>query len=1280
MQFSWSIPSRGKRNGSFIMQRFIITLFAVVFLVPAMSAFAQVKRQVQPVGPGFAEDFGILNDEVLVPTEDGGPPVPGEGLSEEQQTQQKAQQMLRMYMQMPYLRQPAMALDAMAERAAPMVDKPAEADEDPELNAGMDPEMIAMQKDAQAFRVDVQAGAWDSVREQLSGMPEKVGPQVYRHMLQMLIQKNAVLLPHDVLGLADASPNELNDELLQSLGVLLQRSVAQTGTPKTMLGQLQQGTLRLGGQEPEKQVKAARLLLKAGLVIEARPYFPPLESAEEGNTAELYNLHALYLQTKGKQEDDNGATLGAWDLTMKVLDLEDIEAEYRDEALNRALDILLEVPDAAGTAWLSKLYKKDLAGGLKMFARVAQRLEAMQRSPLTDERTRLLKVQYRLATELLVAAEEIDQWTEALNMLTLSWLDEADHTVSQGNNAGASLNSNRMGIDPFGNPIYNAPGMRRNNIPPVPASDLLPTAPTDGWLAAISPDLSRKVQHQTGLVASAAGDQDRVYDIIKLLAVSEPTLANELTTSFINAWTQNIQNEGRQDDFYDPYMARSMSFGMSGMYPGSYYNPGRNQGIPLTRAKQARNLEKLRELIDDLESLELGQLDHNALVNAFSVCHSYAEVYRVEDIEAVFGQVQTVDPKITNTLVNNMRSKLARQWRSAQVQEKAGTKRTDTEIAAEVQRGYDLAIDLIDKAVEQNPDNWELVTTQATCYFDMAEFLYGQEVELATYIGLRDKSFAGYKRAAGLYQQAMANVAEGEEFQRTPAIFLQWFQSAMGASDLSFLTRQDAPDFDQVEVIKQTVYELPENEVEHHIALFGEALVNSMRGLNPELKPRYLRSGIRIVGDHESAEKARELLAYYDDLLREIGLKVSIDGFQDTSRMADDTNVGHNRRFGLTLELYHTVVLGREAGGFGKYLMDNYYYYNGARVDMRQRLEDKIREAMKDGFEVESVQFHEPTTTPRGYGRPGWQEYPLCYVVLKVTDPAVDRIPPIAMDLDFNDGMGTVMLPVQSQVIPIDARSDDPPARPTKDVVVTQTLDDRNLDEGILRLEVVAAGKGIMPELHQLVVMPEDPTELSGFEVTNFQSHGLNLKGFDKEDPQTPILTDRTWTIEMEVTPKAAAEGEFTFASGDDTAQTVEYKRYADADIEDVSRTVALAEIPFSVYSTLIMIGIVVILALIAAAIGVYLFIKRRSPDAEHQPLYHRPHQVTPFTVVAMLHRMSNDNRLALSSSQRGELATDIDSLESRYFASRDNPQADGDLKSVVDRWLQKVDGNGTTP
>ena len=114
------------------------------------------------------------------------------------------------------------------------------------------------------------------------------------------------------------------------------------------------------------------------------------------------------------------------------------------------------------------------------------------------------------------------------------------------------------------------------------------------------------------------------------------------------------------------------------------YYPSRPSGTPLTRAKQKRNLRELGQILDRLTSLPVDPPNPRAVVTAFEGAHSFAEVYQLDDIRAVFGEPGKMPVESLATLVNSMRQRLATSWRAPQVQQQASTKRGEPQIKAEV--------------------------------------------------------------------------------------------------------------------------------------------------------------------------------------------------------------------------------------------------------------------------------------------------------------------------------------------------------------------------------------------------------------------------------------------------------------------------------------------------------------------------------------------------------------------------------------------------------------------
>ena len=77
---------------------------------------------------------------------------------------------------------------------------------------------------------------WQTVREVLAALPKGQAPIVYTGLLAMFAQDaSGVVLPQDVLALADLSPAELDDAQLALLGKLAQRSLDESDRPRALL-------------------------------------------------------------------------------------------------------------------------------------------------------------------------------------------------------------------------------------------------------------------------------------------------------------------------------------------------------------------------------------------------------------------------------------------------------------------------------------------------------------------------------------------------------------------------------------------------------------------------------------------------------------------------------------------------------------------------------------------------------------------------------------------------------------------------------------------------------------------------------------------------------------------------------------------------------------------------------------------------------------------------------------------------------------------------------------
>ena len=228
---------------------------------------------------------------------------------------------------------------------------------------------------------------------------------------------------------------------------------------------------------------------------------------------------------------------------------------------------------------------------------------------------------------------------------------------------------------------------------------------------------------------------------------------------------------------------------------------------------------------------------------------------------------------------------------------------------------------------------------------------------------------------------------------------------------------------------------------------FGEMLGNILSQVPPNMKQRFLSAGLQVVGEeHPSAKAATVALGNYNELLDEVQLRLTVDG---------PTRVGHSQPFGAFLSLEHTKQLARESGGFAKYIQSpitsgrSMFVSSSANkpVNQREEFSKNIHAALDETFEVASITFHDASVKTIDLPREGWQETPMAYLVLRSKNASVDRIPSVQLDMDFADTAGQVVLPVRSQVQPVDARDSETGQRPCDELTLAFIMDEREWQE-----------------------------------------------------------------------------------------------------------------------------------------------------------------------------------------------------------------------------------------
>lgn len=1084
-------------------------------------------------------------------------------------------------------------------------------------------------RNAARFELWVMAGAWPEVGAFLSETAGNDAPAIFAHLLQQLSQQDQVILPAEGLQIAALSPEPMTEAHVEQLITLLLKAKTRgslDGVPELMSGHPQ---FLLSEDEP--RARGAQLLAGLSLTDALQPYLPEMREPE--TRPSVLAQHARYHQYLAMQASDFATRMSelnrAFELLRLALNSEEAEASDREEVLGVVLSLLPELPETEVAVWRETLFAEGNGFGLSALSGVVASMEQFERQrTIRTEREPIVREAKALGEVLAGLGQGKEQPSAALGLVGMRLAAEAEFS---------------LGADPNDYRYYNyQPNLGRVETY-IETADLLQSMPSVAWMEQVDPGLAERLMRLRVRLAAQARLPEDALATVKLAGERRSAFAQELAELFLSEWTSALESQrvaGLNQN-------QSIFFvnGVRQVNPGS---------APLTRAHQMRSLSKLAEVLESFGELGLEPMAPEALVEGFAACHSSAEVYQIEDIEKLLGPINEMPARMATALADNMRRNLNSRWASDQVQASAGTKRNKVQMEAEVERGYMLAEQILARAIEEEPDGWMNVLIRGALMFDFAEFSHKRDPDLREYAPIRDSAFLALGRAAELY------AAEVERGKVEPTVlpFALWFSAALGASELGYLTANTKPDNDQVDLLRAAMLAMDPADSAGHLDLFA----SWVEGINVPaiMKPRFLKHALRVLDGHEhsAAEAARARLQLYEELVQEVLLVAEVDG---PPEMAAD------QPFGVRLSLRYTAALEREAGGFAKYLQNQVYApATGVQVDYRDRFEEQIREALYESFEVDGIHFHRPEVEDRPVGVHGWMEKPLAYLVLRTRDAAVDRIQSMHLDMDFSDGKGTVLLPVQSAIVLLDARG-EAKARPYEKLEVEQVLDAREWNDQKLLLEVRTRGRGVLPELATLLPGVES---IDGFAVNEIEDHPLNITEIDAESTPVMPLTERSWTVHLSPVEGKEAQASFTFPELALEADLAETKRYDDLDLIDAEATVALdagvlggGGMPW--WAWVIVVG---------AAGMVFMSVSRHQRGAEPElVLLPLPQRLTPLSALAYLRRVGDEPRVRAQVEWQSELADTVEALERRSFAEGAEQPDESELRSLLQRWRDRA-------
>ena len=1116
------------------------------------------------------------------------------------------------------------------------------------------------------FQRQVTRGNWSAVAKYLKKLPEADAKESYKHLLDSLrkgpppdrtipaqgrahAEKNEFSTV-DVLALADAAPHELDKALIIVLGGILRRALDSGDVVEDMLARLRAEVAQPDEEKILSKRQVVHLLFAAGLAVEAGEFLPDLITAKDKNDREALNLLSRYFLARHAKEKKVVQLERAWEVTQAVLASGEVEEAEKVEALKRAVELAPKIRDEFGMAWLEESFTNRPERGMEIIATVGSLASKGLQSKPTDSAFRLkgLQLQNTAVEALLAAAPELaTKWRESLNLLAGNWLREAEvsHKYDTSTSIGASMRRDAYGNTYYVNYSRVSSSMRSSNLRPraIAVGELLEIRPGKTWLALIDEGVKPKYDIVFSQLYLKVNEETQAFPYIEQLAKTHPEQAKKLAEEFLKVWTSNN----------NPNQSRNRT----NQYMFMYGFERRAASIPLTRSKQQRNLSELAKWVNRLQALPIGELDEGLLARAFTTCHSSAEVYRLDAIESVFGSIDKLKPATLAEMVQKMRSNLLGVWRQPAVQKDKQTNRKQKDIEAEVMRGYTVAKSVINGGLEKYPDDWALQVALAAILHD--ENNYKQEIAKSSeFTKRREDVFAEFHRAAEFYASKVAGLSEDKE---TTKPYEYWFYASLGASDLGAIDAKKQPDLRQPKLIREAILALPGEASERHMAKFANSLFTRMSAVNPAVKFRYLRTGFEIVGDHKQAHEAKKVMDYYKDLVTEIKLETVIDG---------NDKVGQ-QPFGIFVNLRHTREIERESGGFSRYLQNQNnqrYSYNYGRPteNYRDKFQEAAEEALDEHFEVLSVTFQAEDVHSRATEEYGWRVTPYAYILMKSRGPEVDTIPSLRLDLDFLDTSGYAIIPVETPLVPVDCSAERGDARPIQNLTITQTLDERQSDEGKLILEIKATGQGLVPDLSRLLDLAP-----KGFEILETNDEGISISRFDPEADETVVVSERHLMVTMRGKDGLTKlPDEFQFGSSVPDGVEMTYQRYVDADLKAVEQVISLeeqyGEVSYAWIWLTASFGVVVL--------GVLIYLVVRRPDQARQSGSSRfvvPETINPFTVLGLLKQIDfNDG---LDMTQKQELAQSINRLEQYYFIDSNGDEPE--LTDIAKTWIKRASG-----
>jgi len=720
--------------------------------------------------------------------------------------------------------------------------------------------------------------------------------------------------------------------------------------------------------------------------------------------------------------------------------------------------------------------------------------------------------------------------------------------------------------------------------------------------------------------------------------------------------------------------------------------------IVVTPLMIRRNIQSLATVMALLRENNVMPSDQQTLAAAFDAGYGQAEVYEIADVQAVFGPIAQMPQGIFAALIGQMTDALGQRWRDISVQHATSTSRRHADVLKLVRQGYGRAIEMIELRLEANPNDWRAMTRAGTLLSDWGDYEFFQTSTSETdsdrifaYKEKNNEAFAYFKRAAEAYV-AEASASPGRV---SIDVFTAWFDSLLGFNSNGEINVSKAMNPDVLNVMRELMWSLPERSQRRHISAFAQYIdrraENEKDPLPPEVRYKYLASGLMITRDSVFSMQTRKQVEYFDELLEDVRLETRIDGAN---------TVGSGEDFGIVISLVHSDVLG-ELLNLKPYLSADASGHRGARnmhrgqgpiksMDnvrkFKNEFEKNIYESFSNFFEIHSVTFSPIDVASRPIAREGWSETVMAYVQVRALGVEVDRVPPLELDLNYFDLSGPVALPVKSAETGIRVAKDVSNSRPISNLQVRQTLDPRALVEGgSMTLEVRAEAFGLIPDLRDLLDLAALEATIPVRDITGDEMALINE--LRSQGQAVGVTSQRTWTLTLDTSGIDDSQPvELAFPTAKIAGSTVTREVYRDAErvafegetilvggstSADGQTGIAIPQRP----RYALWIGLALLLTAAAAAIAWWLARKREAQESAAliASRYTVPERVDAFDLITLLRSMLRSEEVQLSAAQRDDLQQTIKRVETSCFDPEQDELKPDELKRTAQQWVNAV-------